>query len=120
MTIFVFGSNLAGKHGRGAARYAFQHYAARYGDGEGRTGSAYAIPTKDEKLQSRPLGAIRLSVDKFIAYARANPHLTFEVTPIGTGYAGFKHAQIAPMFKDAPKNCQLPVQWNEWVGQRKC
>lgn len=111
--IFVFGSNLAGRHGAGAAKYARQLYGAEYGVGEGRTGNSYAIPTKDENIQTRPLDQIKESVDKFIEYAKANPQDTFKVTPVGTGLAGYSHEQIAPMFSDMPKNCIIP---DEWIG----
>lgn len=109
--IFVFGSNLAGRHGKGAALYARQHYGARYGDGIGRTGNAYAIPTKDASLRTLPLESIRNCVEGFLTYARANPELDFLVTAIGTGLAGYPHERIAPMFRDAPPNCELPEEW---------
>lgn len=109
--IFVFGSNLAGRHGRGAALEARKKYGAVYGVGLGRTGNAYAIPTKDEKLNSLPLEQIRRYVAEFIAYARQHPELVFQVTAVGTGLAGYSHTEMAPMFKDAPKNCYLPIIW---------
>ena len=109
--IFVFGSNLAGRHGKGAALYAREHYGAEYGVGEGRTGNSYALPTKDENIKTRPLSDVRTSVDTFIRYAKDNPELTFQVTKIGCGLAGFKESEIAPLFKDAPSNCELPEGW---------
>lgn len=114
--IFVFGSNLAGRHGKGAALYARQHYFARLGDGIGRTGNAYAIPTKDASLRTLPLDTIRNCVDGFLTYARANPDLEFLVTAIGTGLAGYSHKQIAPMFRSAPDNCELPKEWAEFTA----
>lgn len=109
--IFVFGSNLAGRHGKGAALYARQHHGAEYGVGEGRTGNSYAIPTKDEKLRTLPLADIEQSVKKFIRYAQLNTHDVFQVTRIGCGLAGYTDDQIAPMFEGAPKNCMLPAAW---------
>jgi len=109
--IFVFGSNLAGRHGLGAALTAAHEHGAEYGVGEGRTGSAYAIPTKDEKLRVRTLPEINASVQKFIKYAKANPRLTFKVTRIGCGHAKYSDDDIAPMFSTAPSNCVLPDQW---------
>ncbi len=109
--VFVFGSNLAGRHGAGAALAARKKYGAAYGVGLGRTGNAYAIPTKDERLKVLPLDKIQNSVLGFLRYARAHPELSFLVTPIGTGLAGYKHSDIAPMFFDAPANCVLPIQW---------
>lgn len=109
--IFVFGSNLAGRHGRGAALHARQKHGAEYGVGEGRTGNSYAIPTKDERIKTRPLSDVRDSVDTFIEYAKANPDLLFKVTKVGCGLAGFKEYEIAPLFKNAPDNCDLPDGW---------
>jgi hypothetical protein len=106
--IFVFGSNLAGRHGKGAALHARRHCGAIYGQGIGLQGSSYAIPTKDERLKTLPLPAIRCHVDEFKAFAARRPRLTFEVTAIGCGLAGYKPEQIAPMFADAPTNCVLP------------
>ena len=107
--IFVFGSNTAGRHGKGAALAAKKFHGAIYGQGEGRQGDAYAIPTKDGKLRILPLWAIRIGVDRFLDYARANPALQFRVTAIGTGLAGYSPDEIAPLFKDAPANCHLPL-----------
>lgn len=109
--IFVFGSNLAGRHGKGAALTARVDWGAEYGVGEGPTGSSYAIPTKDHSLRTRHLDSINTSVLKFIKYAEEHPELEFYVTKIGCGLAGYKEEQIAPMFKNAPKNCKLPEGW---------
>lgn len=107
--VFVFGSNLAGRHGKGAALWARQHRGAIYGRGVGPQGSAYAIPTKDRHLRVLPLDAIRTHVAAFLGYARGRPHLRFEVTPIGCGLAGFRPEQIAPMFAGSPPNVILPA-----------
>lgn len=109
--IFVFGSNLAGRHGAGAALHARKHHGAKYGVGTGRTGEAYAIPTKDAGLQSLPLPAIAGHVSTFLGYAQENPALQFNVTRIGCGLAGYTDAQIAPLFAGAPANCTLPDGW---------
>lgn len=106
--VFVFGSNLAGRHGKGAALFARLHRRATYGQGEGRQGQSYAIPTKDERLNTLPLDRIKEGVDRFIQYATALHMVRFEVTPIGCGLAGYKPEQIAPMFRNAPDNCDLP------------
>lgn len=111
--IFVFGSNLAGRHGKGAALTAMREHGAIYGQGVGLQGDAYAIPTKDRSLRPLPLGEIRLHVRDFIDFAIFVPDLQFRVTAIGCGLAGFRPAQIAPMFVGAPSNCDLP---NEFVG----
>ena len=110
-TIFVFGSNLAGRHGKGAARHARLDYGAVHGVGVGLTGNAYAIPTKDEKLKTLPLDRIRAYVDDFLRFARAHPGLKFQVTRVGCGLAGYTNEDIAPMFSAVPPNCLLPEEW---------
>ncbi len=113
MTIFVFGSNLAGRHGKGAALTARNDYGAMYGVGAGRTGNAYAIPTKDKQLHTLPLSDISQYVKEFLTYARQHPELDFLVTRIGCGLAGYTDTQIAPMFTAAPDNCRLPDGWRQ-------
>lgn len=107
--IFVFGSNLAGRHGKGAALWAVKNRGAQYGQGFGEQGMSYAIPTKDANLRVLPLDIIENYVKIFLDEARCNPHLTYEVTPIGCGLAGYKPEQIAPLFKDVPSNVELPL-----------
>lgn len=109
--IFVFGSNLAGRHGRGAALWARRNRGAIYGQGEGRQGQSYAIPTKDEALRPLPISRITMHVNVFLLYARANPQLRFEVTRVGCGLAGYSDDDMAPLFKPAPSNCRLPPEW---------
>lgn len=111
MKIFVFGSNMAGRHGKGAALFAFQKRGAKYGQGYGLQGESFAIPTKDERIRTLPLTYIRIWVDLFIEFARAHPELEFEVTRIGCGLAGYTDKDIAPMFRNAPINCELPEGW---------
>lgn len=115
MSIFVFGSNLAGRHGKGAALYAQQHHGAIYGQGEGRQGDSYAIPTKDGQLRPLTLDVIQACVWHFIFYAREHPELSFTVTRIGCGLAGYTDEQIAPMFWAAPDNCQFAPAWIELI-----
>lgn len=115
--IFVFGSNLAGRHGKGAALWALRYYGARYGQGEGRQGDSYAIPTKDAELRSLPLADIAWHVATFLQYAQEHPELAFVVTPIGCGLAGYKPGDIAPMFRGATWNCDLPPEFvSVWRG----
>lgn len=106
--VFVFGSNLAGRHGKGAALWARQHRGAIYGRGVGPQGNAYAIPTKDRHLRVLPLEMIHGHVADFLGYAQRRPDLRFEVTPIGCGLAGYRPDQIAPMFAGSPANVFLP------------
>lgn len=111
-TIFVFGSNLAGRHGAGAALFAVNYHGAKYGVPFGRQGNAFAIPTKDANFNTLPLDHIRQFVKEFIEYAKEHLELSFKVTKIGCGLAGLKEVDIAPMFKDAPDNCMLPGGWH--------
>ena len=109
--IFVFGSNLKGIHGAGAARTAREEYGAKFGQSEGLMGQAYAIPTKYDPSRTLPLNAIKGHVDKFLKFARDNPNMTFNLTAIGTGLAGYTDEQIAPMFVGYPNNIIPPGQW---------
>lgn len=109
--IFVFGSNLAGIHGAGAAAYARIRHGAVYRKGEGLHGSSYALPTKDLRIKTLPLASVQYHVDKFIDFAKQHPNLEFKVTRIGCGLAGYTDSQIAPMFKDAPDNCYFDTAW---------
>lgn len=109
--VFVFGSNLAGRHGKGAALAARTLYGAQYGVGEGRTGDAYAIPTKTKDLRPRSLDEIRASVEIFKTYALAHLEVTFNVTRVGCGLAGYRDDQIGPMFSGVSDNCILPDEW---------
>lgn len=113
--IFVFGSNLAGRHGAGAAKYALKYCGAVYGNPKGRQGFSYAIPTKNEFLKPLKVFEIQEFVDQFIEYAKSNPELKFYITRIGTGLAGFSDKEIAPLFKNCPANCELHPIWLEII-----
>lgn len=107
--VFVFGSNLEGMHGGGAARTAYQRFGAVWGEGVGHHGQSYAIPTMHGGVEQ-----IRPYVDEFVEYARANTHLRFLVTRIGCGIAGFRDEQIAPLFSEA-LNCSNIILPREFV-----
>lgn len=94
--IFVFGSNLDGRHAGGAAKDALQHFGAKWGQGEGLQGQSYAIPTMHGDAR-----AIKPYVDRFIAFAKAHQEDEFVVTPIGCGIAGHPLSEMAGLFKDA-------------------
>lgn len=106
--IFVFGSNLQGAHGGGAARIAWQRFGAEWGVGVGLSGRTYGIPTMQGGVET-----IRPYVDDFIAYAASRRDLFFWVTRVGCGIAGFTDAQIAPLFADAAglENVALPLSF---------
>lgn len=103
--VFVFGSNLAGHHGGGAARVALKKFGAIMGQGVGLQGQSYAIPTMQGGVET-----IKPYVDEFISFAKTHPELKFYVTRIGCGIAGFKDEEIAPLFGAAKevKNIVLP------------
>lgn len=97
--IFVFGSNLAGIHGAGAAAHAHKAFDAAPGEGVGATGRAYAIPTKDERIETLPLSRIKPHVDVFVDYAANHQHLSFGLTHVGCGLAGYDwDLDIRPLF----------------------
>ena len=108
--IFVFGSNLAGAHGGGAARLAYERLGAVWGEGVGLHGQTYAIPTMQGGVE-----VIKPYVDAFIRFAKEHSRLTFLVTRIGCGIAGFRDEEIAPLFTDAieVKNIILPKEFVE-------
>lgn len=109
--IFVFGSNLQGIHGAGAALHAKRYFGAKSGCGKGRMGSSYAIPTKSSPYKSLPLEKIEVYVKEFIEYAKQNYWESFNVTAIGCGLAGYTPKQIAPMFKYISENVNLPDEF---------
>lgn len=114
--IFVFGSNLAGAHGGGAARLAYERFGAIWGQGVGLQGQSYAIPTMQGGVET-----IKPYVDEFIRFAQTRPDLKFYVTQIGCGIAGFKAGEISPLFQAAidVKNIILSQTFVESICPRK-
>ena len=108
--IFVFGSNLQGMHGGGAAHVAHMRFGAKWGQGTGLQGQCYAIPTMHGGVD-----AIAPYVNNFIAFAKEHPELKFLVTEIGCGIAGFTASEMAPLFKEALdiENIYLPERFVE-------
>ena len=114
--IFVFGSNELGKHGKGAAKFALELCGAKYGIGYGLQGQSFAIPTKSTPYKTLSISKIKNYVKDFIAFAATHPELTFLVSKIGCGLAGFDVKEIAPLFKSAIsiRNIHLPAEfWDE-------
>ena len=111
--IFVFGSNLGGNHGGGAALVAWKKFGAIYGQGVGLQGQSYGIPTMQGGVET-----IAPFVDEFIEFAKAHPEYVFYVTRIGCGIAGFTDREIAPLFKKALhlKNVCLPETFVKLLG----
>jgi len=114
--IFVFGSNLKGIHGAGAAKLAREKFGAEMGVGIGITGQCYAIPTKDEMIWTLPLTRIEEHVMDFLDYVKDVPDKIFLVTQIGCGLAGYTPEDIAPMFKTHPSNVIIPREFHEVIS----
>lgn len=110
--VFVFGSNEAGRHGRGAALQAVK-FGARRGRGVGHYGQTYGIPTKGTEMEVLRRKDIDCYVADFLLYAHKNPDLEFLVTEVGCGLAGYDPSDIAPMFSGAMsmKNVRLPQRF---------
>ena len=106
--VFVFGSNLAGAHDGGAALLAYRKFGAIWGQGVGLQGQSYGIPTMHGGVD-----AIKPYVDEFIEFAKTRPDLTFLVTRVGCGIAGFTNEEISPLFAKAHEveNIVLPSGW---------
>ena len=113
--IFVFGSNASGFHGGGAAAAAVRFFGAIYGQGDGLQGQSYAVSTMEG------MEAMRDNVNRFVAFAREHPELTFLVTRIGCGIAGYTVEEVAPLFADAVKveNIWLPNDFWTVLGDEK-
>lgn len=113
--IFVFGSNLEGAHGGGAAAIAYKKFGAVWGKGVGLYGQTYGIPTMHGGVE-----AIKPYVDEFVAFAKLHPELKFLVTEIGCGIAGFTPQEIAPLFRkvidEDIENVYLPERFYQEIG----
>ena len=101
---FVFGSNLAGVHGAGAALFARASRGAIVGQGGGLMGNSYGIPTKDKQLRVLEKHAIAVEVIRFNMFTWNNPEMEFQVTRIGCGLAGYRDDEIAFLFTGANHN----------------
>lgn len=117
--IFVFGSNLSGIHGAGAALYARKHRGAILGIGEGMAGQSYALPTKGIRISYMSLDTIQEHVQKFMkfAYDTRNEN-QFQVTRVGTGLSGFRDEDIADMFyfvAHRKSNCFFDTAWSRFL-----
>lgn len=112
--IFVFGSNIHGYHGGGAAAIACRKFGAEWGVGEGITGQCYALPTMEGGVDY-----IAGKVQNFLACAKAHPELKFYVTKIACGIAGFTIEEIGPLFADAigMENVILPREFVEEIDK---
>lgn len=105
--VFVFGSNVSGAHGGGAARQAYEQFGAVWGQSEGLQGQSYGIDSMSG------LAVLEEQARRFIAFAAEHPELRFLVTEIGCGIAGYRPEQVAPFFHGAPENVVLPARFLE-------
>ena len=117
--IFVFGSNLQGRHGRGSAKFAVDNHGAIYGVGRGIQGNSYGIPTKSNPWQTLSLPRIMVYVNEFKEWVLDHPNDSFRVVEIGCGLAGYTPQEIAPLFKDMPKNVYLPDSFRKILERKE-
>jgi hypothetical protein len=112
--VFVYGANEAGIHDAGAALTALRKHGAIMYQIK-HSGNSYGIPTKDRDLLRLPLEKVEQYVNEFLAFAKANKKLEFQITQIGCGLAGFNPSSIAPLFKNAPSNCYFDAAWKSYL-----
>ena len=114
--VFVFGSNLAGRHGKGAAWTAMRKFGASYGTGCGFTGKCYALPTKDHDIRTLVLSEIIQHIEVFKNCQLVEPDLVYFITKVGCGLAGYKDSEIAPLFKGCDyRNTVFHIDWMEYL-----
>ena len=111
--IFVFGSNMKGRHAGGAARHAVESFGAVEGQGIGMQGQSYAVPTIDEYMIPLPIWAIQKYLKKLRKYAIENPDKEFLLTPVGTGIAGHSLSDIKKTLPKFPANVMLVGEWED-------
>ena len=114
--IFVFGSDLKGRHTEGDALTALRQYGAVYGRAVGLQGRSYAIPIQDEQGKLLSLPVIEQYVQAFLRFASTHRELVFHVTRLACGRNKYRDEQIALLFANRPKNCQLPKGWYRYLG----
>lgn len=117
--VFVFGSNLKGVHGAGAARYAYKFHGAVWGYGDGRSGNSYALATKLGPWGTMSLMQVAASIDKFMVYAALHPDTNFKITQVGCGLGRFHKEQIAPLFAvhDIGPNLYFDTAWRPFLPE---
>jgi len=113
--VFVFGSNISGIHGAGAALVAKKVFGAEQFVGVGKTGNSYAIPTKDKRIKVLPLNTIIKYIEQFKEFTHSQPNLKFWITRVGCGLAGYHDTQIASLFKGCNTNCVFAQEWKPYL-----
>ena len=118
--VFVFGSNLAGIHGGGAAKFAHQTRGLKYNFGATgyfKASATYGIPTKNHNIETLDLDEIKPYIAQFVMFTHHYPRLHFFITAVGCGLAGLKDKDVAPLFKDINRaNCSIPEQWTQYFN----
>ncbi|MSR15874.1 MAG: hypothetical protein EXR86_15255 [Gammaproteobacteria bacterium] len=109
--VYVFGTSVLGKHMGDSVAHAMKFHGAQLGKWSGPTGNSYAIPCRSSELKLLAIEVIDNYIQSFLSYARQHPELTFVVTRFGCGDGQHHDATIAKLFRDAPRNCQLPGIW---------
>lgn len=123
--IFVFGSNLRGRHGAGAAAFAHQERGAVMNEGEGLFGQSYALPTcglwdkHRRRFPALPLGVVQHNAEEFLYFAASRMDLHFQVTRVGCGLAGLRDEDVAPIFHRASRNCLFDMAWEKFLPDKK-
>jgi len=117
--VFVFGSNLAGIHGGGAAKFAHQTRGLKYNTGAtgySKASATYGIPTKNHSIETLDLDEIKPYIAQFVMFTHHYPRLRFFITAVGCGLADLKNEDVAPLFKDINRaNCSIPEQWMRYL-----
>lgn len=101
--VFVFGSNRNGDHCGGAAHVAHERFGAKWGVGEGLMGRSYALPTLDESMGRVSVADLEESFRKLFACAAEHPDLTFLLTKVGCGIAGWGVTEVGDALWRAAK-----------------
>jgi hypothetical protein len=117
--IWVFGANTSGRHLRGDARIAANHFGAVQGVFSGPTGRAYAIATYNDKSQALRITDIQWAIKAFLTWARSHPQQCYVIARIGGGQGGLSDQRIAPLFAQASSNCVLPQAWSPYLKPAK-
>lgn len=117
---FVFGSNLSGYHGAGAAREAHVNFSAVWGEYLGFTGKSYAIPTVNKNISGKlDLEEIKKYIDDFVDVTHKHKDKKFFVTRVGCGLAGYYNEDIATLFSSCnPENCTFPHTWEQFLENK--
>jgi len=116
--VFVFGSDLAGRHASGDALKALRHHGAVYDRGVGLQGRSYVIPVRDGHGKLMPVAVITRYVNAFLRFAAIHREMTFHISRIGCERGGYRDDEIAPLFAEAPPTCRLPRGWERFTRLR--